>query len=120
MILKLNNQNPTKAEKQLFFNAGYYCIEQAGITVNNIETEFKQLTYAVVYGEIIDIRSSIHQKIFPQNIEIDNKNIDYDSTIVFDTLAENVKISTFLDLDLISCVQQRMNELGFESVLKEL
>ncbi len=115
MIIKLGNPNPTEAEKQLFLTAGYYCIDEGGITVNNNETEFKQVTYAVLHG--LDSES---RKTFPQHVEIDNKGIDYESTIVFDTLSETVKISDYLDIDHISFVIQRMNELGFKRCLTSI
>lgn len=111
MIRKLNNPNPTKAEKQLFFDAGYYCLEKGGTIVNNNNRKDwpyypYMFSYAIIRG--------VNQKTFPQHLEIDEKDIDYDSEIVFDTLSETIKISAdLMDIDLMFSVIQRMNELCF-------
>lgn len=117
MIIKFNNQNPTEAEKKLFFYAGYYCIEESPISLNDHETGLKQLKYAVVHVEdnkFRDTRLNIDQKIFPEHIELDEKNINYDDTIIFDMLSETIKFSSYADIELLSFIFQRMKELGFK------
>lgn len=97
MKIKLSNSNPTQAEKNLFLTAGYYCIDRG-----------ESLKYSVVYVDAND------RKSFPLHLEIDNKMIDYNNSIIFDTLPEVVKITSWLDIDHIYFVFQRMTELGFK------
>ena len=103
MLIKLSNPNPSEAEKKLFLTAGYYCIDRG-------DGQFEPLKYVVLHFKK-------NPKTFPNQVEIEKKFIDYDSSIIFDTMTETVKITRYLDIDHISFVLERMNELGFKRIL---
>lgn len=103
MLIKLSNPNPSEAEKKLFLTAGYYCVDRG-------DGQFEPLKYVVLHFKE-------NPKTFPNQVEIEKTSIDYDSSIIFDTMTETVKITRYLDMDHISIVLDRMNELGFKRYL---
>ena len=96
--MKLINQTPTDAEKQMYLFAGFYVVEE---TDTHIE-------YAVCHTD-----NSLRND-FPLEFDIDEMDIDYDGTIVFDKLSEQVKINTYVDVKLINLIANRANELGWK------
>lgn len=96
-MLTFKNSNPTETEKKLYLYAGLYLIEK---------NEF-HATYAVCYTD------SPKRKVFPMEINIEEKHIDHNSMIIFDSVSEQVKIKGYIDEKILQLVQDRIKELGW-------
>lgn len=107
-VIRLENNNPTKAEKGLYHNYGYYPVERHPISNGNRDADYTYIRYAVCYTE------PEQRKSYPSVIEIEEKNIDYENSITFEACAESVKITGRVDVDLLEIILERAKEI-FES-----
>lgn len=104
-VISLENNNPTKAEKGLYHNYGYYPVERHPVSNGNSDADYTYIRYAVCYTE------PEQRKSYPSVIEIEEQNIDYENSITFETCAESVKISGLADTDLLEIILERAKEL---------
>lgn len=107
-VIRLENNNPTKAEKGLYHNYGYYPVERHPISNGNSDADYTYIRYAVCYTE------PEQRKSYPSVIEIEEKNISYEDSIIFETFSESIKIGGRVDVDLLEIITERAKEL-FES-----
>lgn len=107
-IHQLQNANPTNAEKGLYHNYGYYPVERHPISNGNSDADYTYIRYAICYTE------PEQRKSYPNVIEIEEKNISYEDSIIFETLSESIKIGGRVDVDLLEIITERAKEL-FES-----
>lgn len=103
-MLRLENQHPTETEKLLFEYLGLYLVEINEWTMK----------YAPVHTESA-------YKEFPVVIDnIEPKMIEWENSIVFDKMSETVYIKSYYDIDTISLVFNRMEELGFRKTFTNI
>lgn len=110
--MRFENKTPTDAEKDLYQYAGFYVIQNEFYEVNGSITEFEYIKYAVCYTDDV-IRNC---SSFPTIIDIDEKQIDYSSTITFCSLSQEVTITGAIDTRILSDVVARTKELGWKEI----
>ena len=104
-MMEFQNQNPTKTEKEMYFKYGLYPVKISNMEINN--KNILQITYACCYTE------PEQRKEYPNSINIDEKNIDYNHSVFFDSFTEDIKIKGYADVNLLSLIIQRADELGY-------
>lgn len=103
-IITLKNKYPTKTEKELYMQYGYYPVEwintDAGLIVR----------YAVCCKE------KGQRKHYPEQIKIAERDINYKDGFLFDAMMETIKIFCYSDLNLLNLIIARGKELGFSEL----
>lgn len=100
--MKLENYYPTETERLLYIYYGLYIVEK------NEDT----LKYAPIH---ID---TDNRKDFPTSVDIDKEMIEWDNAVIFERLSETVSINSYYDIDGISLILKRMEELNFKYCIK--
>lgn len=100
-IMQLCNENPTITEKRLFKYYGLYIVEcthqgRGGLLIR----------YAPVHTD----------NTFSTCLEVEDKMVEWDKIVEFDTLTETVFINGYYDIDEISLIFNRMKELSFKEM----
>lgn len=103
-MLILENKNPTETEKLMFKNLDMYLIRSSE----------ECLVYAPV-------STNVNKDTFPEQLELDENMIDWNSQIKFYILTEFVDIKNFFNsIDAIILIQKRMEELGFKKLFNNI
>ena len=98
--VKLENPNPTKAEKCMFRYCGWYLIEKSEELVR----------YATVHMDKIP-------DDFPEVLEMEPEYIDYKEDIRFELMSETIVFQNLrCDMDMLRCIRDRAEELFGKSV----
>lgn len=105
--LKFIHKNPTETEKLMYANHGLYPIEKKPLFVKAGENnDIYYWKYVVLHAD--------NKEVFPEEVCIEEKYIDYDEFIQFSSDAELISIKTsFMDMDLLSLIYNRAKELGW-------
>jgi len=106
----LKNANPTEAEKKLYEKGAYYLIESDFCEVNGRKTNLPYHKYAYV--------GNMKPGYFPESIKV--STTDFDFTIAFESLSEQIEIKGPVDAGLLSIVLERAKELKWSSVTEEV
>jgi len=102
--LRLSNPNPTETEKAMFRYNGIYLIK---------------IDYTLLYYAPLHIPADDILKEFPLFLEVDEADVDYSNSIIFDMLTNSVEIvGKWADVDEIALISKRMKELNMECILK--
>lgn len=100
--MKLQNKNPTRTEKLLFKYYGLYLIHSTSDFIKYVPIHVNEYS----------------KKNFPQTIAfLDEKQIEWESSVEFNNLSETVSIKCDLDIDGVLLIAERMKELGYRVVL---
>ena len=96
--MTFENHNPTDIEKLLFKYNGLYLV--------------KKNEHSLIYAPV-HIENNF--KRFPYVLEnIEQEMIEWENSIVFDCMSETVFINSFHDIDTLSLIVKRMEELAFK------
>lgn len=94
-VNKYINKEPTQIEKAMFEKYGLYLVFKDKHIYKYAPVHLKN---GYVYSPII---------------EVENDMVEWEHSIVFDTLAETVRLNGFYDFMGIDIIRERMKELNF-------
>lgn len=101
------NANPTDTEKLMFSHYNYYLHPSTYHSKHCIR-------YVPIHMDNVHIDKSDE---FPSGFEVDENDIEWNNSAEFDLLSETICFPGYCDIDLISLLIKRMDELGFKRLL---
>lgn len=105
-IKKFTNNNPTEAEKKMYFHCGLYLIR----------SDNKVISYAPIMGFIKQNKKEFAKANNEFPLCLEDVVIDYKQSVNFDLLTRSVFFGSeccVFDMDSIMIIANRMYELGW-------